>query len=978
MANRYWVGGTGTWGTTTTNWAATSGGASGVSVPTAADDVYFDANSNTGVGSFTVTMATTPRVCRNLTVSGLDGAMTLAGANIGLTISGDLLFSGGLLTLTYTGTTTFNATTTGKTVTTNSVVFAGPIDFNGVGGGWTLGSALALSGSGFSGALNITRGTFDTSVSNYNITGITQFSSANTNTRTINLNNSNITVPGGVSPTWSMSTTTGLTFNAGGSTITFQAAAASLQGGGSTFNNVSFTSNSVFNTRSISGTNTFLNLTFTAPSGTGIPVILFLSSQTITGTLTLTGTSANSRYFVSSSVPVGTTVTLTCASIAAMTDVDFRDITIAGAHGTLSGTRLGDCNGNSNITFNAGVNKYWNLAAGGNWSATAWALSSGGAVSANNFPLAQDTVIIENTGLSSTNTVQIDADWNIGTLDISTRTTAMTFAFSTYTSTYYGNLTLGSGVTVTGGSSSGIFFSNRSIKTLNSAGKTFTMPINIYAPGGGIQLLTNNLTVSSGTQRTTTLSQGTLDLNNLTLNTQLFNSSNSSTRTIAFGTGQINCTGTGNAWLTGTTTGLTTTGTQVVNVTSTGSSSINVQPGGLSEANSISFNLTGGTYTVSGVFGVSSWSVRNLNFTGFAGTLGLTQGGIIYGNLTLSAGMTLTASTSEITFGATSGTKTITSNTKTIDIPITVNGVGGTFQLQDALTMGSTKTATLTNGTLDLQSYKLSTGLFSSSNSNTRTIAFGTGSIDCTGTGLVWATSTVTGLTTTGTQVVNVTSTGSTAISLQPGVISEANSISFNFTGGTYTLTLLNIVNYAVRNLDFTGFAGTWGVTNNGIIYGNLTLSTGMSLTAANPAIQFSATSGTKTITSNGRTMDFPITFNGVGGTWACQDALTLGSTRALTMTNGTLQLKDGVTSTVGSFVTTGTTLKYLQSTTSGVQATLSDASGVNTVTYLSIQDSNATGGATFFAYDPTNVDAGNNTGWIFVLVNTGNFLMFF
>ncbi len=42
MADRYWVGGTGTWDTTsTTNWSATSGGASGASVPTTADNVIF-------------------------------------------------------------------------------------------------------------------------------------------------------------------------------------------------------------------------------------------------------------------------------------------------------------------------------------------------------------------------------------------------------------------------------------------------------------------------------------------------------------------------------------------------------------------------------------------------------------------------------------------------------------------------------------------------------------------------------------------------------------------------------------------------------------------------------------------------------------------------------------------------------------------------------------------------------------------------
>ena len=52
MADRYWVGGTGTWNTTsTTNWSASSGGPSGASVPTVADSVFFDQAS-----TYTVTM----------------------------------------------------------------------------------------------------------------------------------------------------------------------------------------------------------------------------------------------------------------------------------------------------------------------------------------------------------------------------------------------------------------------------------------------------------------------------------------------------------------------------------------------------------------------------------------------------------------------------------------------------------------------------------------------------------------------------------------------------------------------------------------------------------------------------------------------------------------------------------------------------------------------------------------------------------
>jgi hypothetical protein len=58
MATYYWVGGSGTWDTsTTTNWSATSGGSGGAGVPTTADDVIFDVNSGPVSPISTVTVS---------------------------------------------------------------------------------------------------------------------------------------------------------------------------------------------------------------------------------------------------------------------------------------------------------------------------------------------------------------------------------------------------------------------------------------------------------------------------------------------------------------------------------------------------------------------------------------------------------------------------------------------------------------------------------------------------------------------------------------------------------------------------------------------------------------------------------------------------------------------------------------------------------------------------------------------------------
>lgn len=63
----------------------------------------------------------------------------------------------------------------------------------------------------------------------------------------------------------------------------------------------------------------------------------------------------------------------------------------------LTGTRIGDMGGNTNITPAAGASKYAVATTGAvsSDSATLWALSSGGATSANNFPLPQDDVYFD-------------------------------------------------------------------------------------------------------------------------------------------------------------------------------------------------------------------------------------------------------------------------------------------------------------------------------------------------------------------------------------------------------------------------------------------------------------------------------------------------------------------------------------------------------------------------------------------------------
>jgi len=439
------------------------------------------------------------------------------------------------------------------------------------------------------------------------------------------------------------------------------------------------------------------------------------------------------------------------------------------------------------------------------------------------------------------------------------------------------------------------------------------------------------------------------------------------TGTLAFGTNTISLNSTGTIF-TGATT-MTVTGTPLIICTNSSATSRTISPAAVTEANSISFRITAGT----GTFAITNnQSVRDLDFTdgtnptGYGGAF---QGGInnVYGNFKASTNMTQGAFNNALTFIATSGTKTITTAGVTFDRPFTFNGVGGTWQLQDALTIGATRTVTLTNGTFDLNGYTLTAGTLSSSNSNIRTLAFGsTGKfVTANNAATIFTTSTATNLTVTGTNpLIQATYSGSTGTrGFIFGPAGETNAISLNVNAGSDQVNL-STTSGAYKNVDFTGFTGTVSVQNSILVFGNWNWGGTTLLGAGVGTVQFSATSGTKTITSNGQSFPANLTFNGVGGAWTCSDALSV--TGMLTITNGTLSLKSGITSTVGSFVTSGTNQKFLLSTTSGTQATISDASGTNSVSYLTIQDSNATGGAAWDANASTNVDAGNNTGWFF------------
>ena len=458
------------------------------------------------------------------------------------------------------------------------------------------------------------------------------------------------------------------------------------------------------------------------------------------------------------------------------------------------------------------------------------------------------------------------------------------------------------------------------------------------------------------------------------------------TGTLAFGIYTISLNTTGTVFTGATTMSVSYTNEPLIIVTNA-SASTTITPTAVTEVNSISFRIAAGagalTITTGG-------SVRTLDFTdgtnatGYSGAIANSTLTIYGGFIASTSGMTRTAGGGVYTFASTSGTiYTITPASVTFDNPWTFNGAGGSWRLLGALTLGSSRNCTLTAGSLDLNSNTLTAGTFTSTGSGVRYITFGGGNISVNGTNQTVVNITYSSdFTVNGPSNIRLIGNPSTGTRQITGPQSyfgiEQNVLSVYITGGTDTFTFGT--NRVWKDIDFTGFKGSiTSTTTSFICYGNFTLDSGMTSVAAGTGNwRFAASGAAKTIDMGSLTTDVPISFiNGtlqpfLNGIWSMASALLLPNS-ALTITTTTLpdnlntqtlKLKAGTTNTVGSFVTTGQGQKYLQSTTAGTQATISDASGTNSVTYLTIQDSVATGGATWNAYDSTNVNAGNNTGW--------------
>lgn len=279
MASRFWVGGTGSWTTiNTANWSATSGGASGASVPVAGDDVYFDGNSGTG----TITLNYSPTI-QHFDHTGYAGTFTSTGSVL-ITCTGDCIQ---VATATY-------------------------------------------------------------------------------------INNGSAS----------------LRFSAGAASRHMRLQGPRMFGSGS----ITIDSGLTFGDFIISDNGITSSGYFSANLGGNI---------TINGALNLNTTSFTGTFRLrSSTYGTSRTITMGASSTVSLTKVDIEFISFTGTGTPVSGTLIGDINGNSGITFPAPVTYYWIGNTGSMNTIGNYSLTSGGAA-ATTVPLVHDYLIFDDNSFSA-------------------------------------------------------------------------------------------------------------------------------------------------------------------------------------------------------------------------------------------------------------------------------------------------------------------------------------------------------------------------------------------------------------------------------------------------------------------------------------------------------------------------------------------------------------------------------------------------
>jgi len=396
--NYYWIGGTGNW-SNLNHWATTSGGAVlHTQMPTAVDDVFFDANSFTAAGQ-TVTLDPATVLVRNLNWTGVTNTPTMAGAaSTVLNVYGSLTFVPGM-TMNFTGDVNFEATAAGQTIRSGGKSFKKDVNFNGVGGGWTFQDAVTVVNR-----ISLNNGivtTNDQTVAAYEVYSAT-FSS-----RTLNMGSSVFNISG-VANAWNLSGA-GMSLNCGTSVINCSGSGASFYGNGFVYYDLNFAakayiaqSNSIHNTSfmgdgEFQSNNVFNNLTLSPGHE-----YIFKSgcTQTINGTFNANGT-CSALINLHSDIPSLLTTINHPGGPVVTSYLILQDMVALGPTNFDANHSI-DFGNNTSwlITMDISKNYYW-IGNGGNWNdGSHWSSTSGGPASGC-APTSLDNAIFDANSFSS-------------------------------------------------------------------------------------------------------------------------------------------------------------------------------------------------------------------------------------------------------------------------------------------------------------------------------------------------------------------------------------------------------------------------------------------------------------------------------------------------------------------------------------------------------------------------------------------------
>jgi hypothetical protein len=330
MANRYWVGGTGTWDTSsTTHWSASSGGSGGASVPTSADSVFFNANSGGGTVNIIDYVDAASLDC-----TGFTGTLT-SGSAYDLTLYGNLTLGANGIYQLWRAFFVTNATMVSNgTINPDLKIIVQD-------------SVLTLSDAAAVKQIIISDGTLDTN--NYDLTvGI--LNSDNNLSSTFTFGSSSITariiVIDGADIVNAGTSTINMDYAVFGGTSSWE-----FHGGGNTYYNLNFSSDS---DAEIAGgvydDNTFHNITNSVQlEGVGFAAGY---TQTITGTFGVSGTAG--YPFAIRSMDYGSQFTLSKASGTVSCDyLSITDSVATGGADWYAGTHSTNVSNNTGWIFTA-------------------------------------------------------------------------------------------------------------------------------------------------------------------------------------------------------------------------------------------------------------------------------------------------------------------------------------------------------------------------------------------------------------------------------------------------------------------------------------------------------------------------------------------------------------------------------------------------------------------------------------------------